>query len=113
MSARRKRHVQAPAEQTVDLSRYPLSAVRSYAEMELGYPGMAMRDVLDGINQALGRRDRLNRLYEWLAGSVHVPDDVRRYCARGAVGYVLRRAAGIDAATLTDAQLDTIADSLT
>lgn len=112
MSAPRKpRRARPVAEMAVDLAQYPRSAIRSYCEMELA-GGARMSDVSAILNEALGRSDRLNRLYEWLAGSVHVPDDVRRYCARASVGYVLRRAAGIDQLALTDEQLDEIADSL-
>ena len=95
---------------TLDLSSCPPGAVRSWIEMDLAIPGRRLTDALGDLNDELGTRYQPNRLYEWLHRRRPVPDAVRQFAARSAVGRVLRTH-GVRAA-LTDAQLDAIADAL-
>lgn len=74
-------------------------------------PGMPLSEALRGLNEELGTRYTLRRLYEWLAGSRSIPRPVRDYMLRCVIERVLWQEAGVEG--LTDAQLDRIAERLT
>ena len=93
-----------------DLDKYPPGALRSYCELMASF-NCSLADCLSEINEELGRRDRLNRLYEMLSGSRPTPREVRQFCARTSVGMVLKNA-GLRSEHLGDERLDYIADAL-
>lgn len=92
------------------LKKTPPSLVRSWLEMELLIPGRTRANALEDLNEEFSTGYTHSRLNEWLRGDREPERAVRNYMLRSVIQRVLaQNSAGV---TLTDAQLDRIADHL-
>lgn len=87
------------------------SLVRSWLDQDLSIPGRTRADALRDLNDECGTATTHSRLNEWLRADLEPSRSVRNYMLRCCIQRVLRMH-GVLADTLTDEQLDMIADDL-